>query len=103
GERIVAGGFASPNRGHLFMHAGETWIHLDNLVASDGWSGPPVAISGAYAVLGGGVAAYVYSAEGSIPTVSVWGMSVMTLIVLTAATILLRRARHPESIPRGVG
>ena len=67
-------------------------------------SGRAVGLDGPYAVVGGnGLSACVYSAEGSIPTVSVWGMLVMTLTLLSAGTILLRRGRHPESIPRGVG
>lgn len=42
----------------------------------------------------GGRAALIYEEVYAIPTVSQWGLAVMVLLLLTAATMLLARNRH---------
>ena len=48
-------------------------------------------------------AVFIAISPAGIPTVSAWGMAVMTLLVLGAGTIVLRRAMHRSCDPFRVG
>lgn len=79
-----------------FRHDDTSWVKTDKLLASDagvGWGlGYSVSLDGEYAVVGTlGIGAYVFEVTTDIPAVTVWGLVVLSLMLLTAASIILRR------------
>ena len=112
GDTVVVGALLDDNAGgtdagamYVFVRCGAVWAQVAKVTASDGAAGEEfgdyVALDGNMAVIGAwrdGAdvgAAYVFDVPCScpIPTVSHWGMGVTTLLVLTAATIVLLRRR----------
>ena len=107
GDVILAGAPETDEAGHgsgaayLFRRYPAGWFEVAKLLASDAatsrYFGSCVATDGDRGVVGG-PDAYVFSLSPEIPTISWWGLSVMTLVVLTAGTVLLRRASCAGSV-----
>ncbi len=87
---------------YIYRFNGKSWelagrLH-DALLDPLHFLGHSVAISGDVAVVGalGDASAYAYGVECAardIPALSEWGLAVMTLLVLAAGTVVLRRRR----------
>ena len=116
GDTVVAGAHLDDDNGsnsgsaYVFRWSGTTWDQEQKLLPADGAAedlfGVTVSVSGDVAVVGAystddnganSGSAYVFSANPpSIPTVSHWGFAVMTLLILTAGTLVFIR-RRPAS------
>lgn len=102
---------------YVFRRKGERWIQTAKLAASDAAKadqfGVSVGVNCNFAIIGayfdddacGGEpscnsgSAYVYSIDppcDMIPTVSAWGLSVLGLLLMAAATLLIRRSHLRE-------
>lgn len=122
GQTLVSGTFYSSLPGgsqhgalYMFRHDGATWTETQKLRASDPESsaqfGCAVSLSGDTVLVGSRLdniqvmdegSAYVFScdmASESIPTVSEWGIASMSLLLVCAGTMILRR---PLSCARSV-
>ncbi len=113
GPRIVVGAYSDDDAGsdsgaaYLYRFDGAQWVEQYKLTASDAEAsdvfGRSVSISGDIALVGapgnddagsGSGSGYVYDIAGcapAIPTVSQWGLVVMTLLFLTVGTVVIAR------------
>lgn len=108
GDRAIVGAWQDDDAANLsgsaymFENIAGSWTQVAKLTASDGAEGDlfgfEVAVSGDTAVIGAHRsgetgAAYVFALgpPDAIPTVSGWGIVVMTLLLLTVGTIVMGR------------
>jgi hypothetical protein len=110
GDVIVVGAILDDHNGiesgsaYVFRWNGSSWMQEQKLLPSDGavgdWFGS-VSVSGDVAVVGAALdddngsrsgSAYVFDLTASpIPAVSAWGAAALTLLLLTAGTLVCRR------------
>jgi len=92
---------------YLFGYDGETWAQRSKIVRPliDAYFGSTVALSETWMIVGttpsqGGGPTYVYCVAQDapcIPAVSQWGLLVLTLLLVTAGCIRLRRRTGPAT------
>jgi len=91
---------------YVFIREGSSWTLDQKLVPNDAHAvhlfGSAVAVAEPYALVGTQFAeeAYIFDLSVDIPAASTWGLLILALFVLAAATLLFRRMSHRTYVTR---
>ena len=93
---------------YVYRFNGSAWVPLPKLAASDAaqedWFGYSVSLSGQRAIVGAWFdddngtdsgSAYTFDFAAEIPAASPWGLGALTLVMLTAGSLVMRRRVVP--------